>query len=333
TPTNPSDPVDPANPDGPKMPTITETDLTQKVTRTITYSFKDSNDPNKPATPTAVTQTTEYKRSALVDSKTGELLGYTAWVVDGTNQFAEITSPVLENYQASPTSVKAMSLTSKDVEAVRAGTYASLNQTVVYTFVGKVTTTKDPDGGTTTVTKNPNGEVTDVNKTWPDGDKTHVHVDVDTGVEHVTETPNGKQPLPIVTVKPGQTVTVGKTKIHNDEPDGVVTLTHDSGDSKGSLVTVIDKNGEPEYSYLKEQTGISYKPEVQNSGSEKVTQVPKLSTVKVTKTSEKKQATTKKATLPQTDEQTDKTSAVVGMSLLGMILSWVGLKRRKHDAD
>ncbi|WP_156407382.1 mucin-binding protein, partial [Pediococcus ethanolidurans] len=332
-PTDPTQPVDPSNPDGPKMPTITETDLTQKVSRTITYKINASNDPNKPAAPTIVTQTTEYKRSALVDVKTGELLGYTAWVIDGSNKLVAVTSPKLENYQANPVNVKAVNLTSSDVDAIRAGTYDSLDQTVVYTFVGKVTTTKDPDGGTTTITKNPDGEVTDVNKTWPDGDKTHVHVDVDTGNETVTETPNGKNPLPTVTVKPGGTVSVGNTTAHNTEPDGVVTLTHTPENSNESFVTVVNKDGSLTYS---KNVGTDVvKPEVseQKTSQTRFNVSSKLSTVKP---SQQKLSATKKANkqkLPQTDEQTNQTGAVIGLSLLGMILSWVGLKRRKHDEN
>ncbi|WP_057752148.1 KxYKxGKxW signal peptide domain-containing protein, partial [Pediococcus cellicola] len=77
TPTNPSDPVDPANPDGPKMPTITEADLTQSVSREISYEVAASDDPNAPKAPTKVTQTTKYTRGAVIDKTTGELIGYT----------------------------------------------------------------------------------------------------------------------------------------------------------------------------------------------------------------------------------------------------------------
>lgn len=181
-PTDPTQPVDPSNPDGPKMPEITANDLNQMVSRTIAYEVNASNDPNTPAAPATVTQTTNYKRSALVDAKTGELLGYTDWVVDGANNLVAVESPKLENYVADPTSVGEVTLTSADINAIRAGSQTDdFDQTVAYTFNGIVTTTKDPDGGTTTVTKDPNGDVTDVNKTWPDGDKTHVHVDNNTG--------------------------------------------------------------------------------------------------------------------------------------------------------
>lgn len=74
TPTDPTQPVDPSNPDGPKMPEITADDLLQTVTRTITYKVNASNDPNTPAAPATVTQTTSYKRSAIIDLKTGEIL-------------------------------------------------------------------------------------------------------------------------------------------------------------------------------------------------------------------------------------------------------------------
>ncbi|HBF74844.1 MAG TPA: hypothetical protein DDW71_06255, partial [Lactobacillus sp.] len=53
----------------------------------------------------------------------------------------------------------------------------------------------------------------------------------------VTETPNGKPSLTPVTVQPGQTGEAGKTTVANNEPNGGVTLTHDT--------TGTDTNGNP----------------------------------------------------------------------------------------
>ncbi len=334
TPTDPTQPVDPSNPDGPKMPEITADDLLQTVTRTITYKVNASNDPNTPAAPATVTQTTSYKRSAIIDLKTGEILRYTDWIVNGINKFVAVDSPVVENYQADPACVSEITLSNNEINSIHLGEKTShFNQTVSYNFVGTVTTTKDPDGGTTTVTKNPNGDVTDVNKTWPDGDKTHVHVDINTGRETVTETPKDKGSLPEVTVDPGQTVTVGQTTVHNDEPKGVVTLTHDSGNDKGSFVTVVNKDGSTSYSYAKDTTDNTGNTSKQIS----VQKIPNVTTNAVAITSTKRSATNTKKTntknLPQTDEQTNETDAIIGMSLLGMILSLVGIKWRKHERD
>ncbi|WP_412990119.1 mucin-binding protein [Pediococcus siamensis] len=346
-PTDPTQPVDPSNPNGPKMPVITADDLSQTISRTISYVVQASNNPNVPATPKAVTQTNTYTRSAIVDTKTGELLGYTDWVVSGSNKFVEVDSPQLENYQANPTQVAGVDLTNSEVESYRAGTTQLADQEVLYKFVGTVTTTKDPDGGTTTVTKNPEGEVTDVNKTWPDGDKTHVHVDVDTGVETVVETPHGEQPLPTVTVNPGKTVTIGETTVHNDEPKGVVTLTHDSGNGQGTLVTIVDKDGnvmdhenqetQPETNKGSQVENGPRQSTKTNSKGEQVKISGKLGTTNkvVLRTGNKHFATdqTKATRLPQTDEQNDETGAIIGLSFIGALLGLVGIKRRKRDED
>ncbi|KRN47665.1 hypothetical protein IV84_GL001685 [Pediococcus damnosus] len=44
-------------------------------------------------------------------------------------------------------------------------------------------------------------------------------------------------------------------------------------------------------------------------------------------------SSTSQGKLPQTNENSDKTEAAVGLSLMGMILSWFGLKRKKRDDD
>ena len=324
TPTDPTQPVDPGNPTGPKMPVITAEDLNQTVSRTITYQINSSDDPNTSAAPATVTQTTNYKRSAIVDKVTGEVLRYTDWVVDGTNELVEVDSPKLENYVADPTSVAKVILSSADIDAIRSGSETgNFDQTVDYTFNGTVTKTTDPDGGTTTVTKNPDGDVTDINKTWPDGDKTHVHVDNNTGEETVTETPHGQPSLPTVTVDPGDTVTVGRTTVHNEKPNGVVSMTH-KGDNtgEGQLVETIHPDGSITYSYIKnaQPTANTVLP----------TATPKLGQPTAKKVAVTQQANKK---LPQTDEHSDNAGAVVGMSLLGMILGWVGFKRKKRDED
>ncbi|WP_434520306.1 mucin-binding protein [Pediococcus sp. M21F004] len=145
-PTDPTQPVDPNNPEGPKLPVITADDLNQTVTRTITYTIKSSNDPNAPAAPEKVIQSTKYKRSALVDKVTGELLGYTEWTVNGVNGFAGVDSPKIQNYLASLASISAIELSSGEVEAIHTNGNG-LNELVTYTFTGTSTPPKDPNGG------------------------------------------------------------------------------------------------------------------------------------------------------------------------------------------
>ncbi|MFL2030123.1 mucin-binding protein, partial [Loigolactobacillus zhaoyuanensis] len=145
-PTDPTKPIDPTNPEGPKFPEITAADLNQTVTRTTAYYVKASNDPNAPAAPQTVTQTTNYKRSGIVDKVTGELLGFTDWAVNGANNLVDIASPELQNYVADPANIAGVTLSNDDINALRAGGQ-NLDQTVTYTFNGSVTTPENPGGG------------------------------------------------------------------------------------------------------------------------------------------------------------------------------------------
>ncbi|MDA5387763.1 mucin-binding protein [Loigolactobacillus backii] len=341
-PTDPTQPVDPSNPDGPKMPEITAADLNQTVSRTITYKINASKNPNVPATPQTVMQTTNYKRSAIVDSKTGELLGFTDWVIDGTNNLVSVASPKLENYISSQANVATVTLASAEIDAIRSGNDQHLNQTVSYTFNGTLSTTKDPDGGTTTVTKNPDGEVTDINKTWPDGDNTHVHVDVDTGDETIVETPNGKDSLPAITLHPGETATIGKTTVTNDKPNGVVSMTHDSGNGDGPFTEKVHSDGSLTYAYANKGKSTTTTPGEGQQSNEQATTVQTAfkSTAKPVvglagdATSLKKSATTDKHKLPQTGESANGYLAMIGTFLLGLAgLAGAGKKRRHEDKD
>lgn len=74
-PKDPTNPIDPTNPDGPKYPDgVSETDLDKTISRTITYTGANKN-------PASVAQTATYTRTAFVDAKTGELLGYSDWTL------------------------------------------------------------------------------------------------------------------------------------------------------------------------------------------------------------------------------------------------------------
>ncbi len=99
------------------------------------------------------------------------------------------------------------------------------------------TTTEDPNGGKTITKTDGSGSIVQIEKDWPDGDKTVVDIDTDTNVVTVTETPKGQPSLTPVTVQPGKTGEAGKTTVANNEPNGGVTLTHDT--------TGTDTNGNP----------------------------------------------------------------------------------------
>jgi LPXTG-motif cell wall-anchored protein len=87
-------------------------------------------------------------------------------------------------------------------------------------------TTPDPYGGQTTVVTDGHGDVTTIDKDWSDGDHTHVSVNVETGVATMTETPKGGKPSEPQVVQPGGVITIGRTTLTNNSPDGGVVLTH-----------------------------------------------------------------------------------------------------------
>ncbi|WP_461240502.1 LPXTG cell wall anchor domain-containing protein [Paucilactobacillus sp. N302-9] len=197
------------------------------------------------------------------------------------------------------------------------------------------TTTKDPDGGTTTVTTNGNNDVTKIDKTWPDGDKTHVEINTGTNVVTVTETPNGQDPLDPVTVQPGDTTTTGKTTVTNNEPNGVA-LTHNTTDvdQNGNPVTVhdgetVDHDGHITYEYT--ETPVD---QDQNAGTDTTKATAQPASHKADQTQQKagatKSANDKK--LPQTSEAQPNTAA---LGLLGSLIGMFGLlgvrKRREDD--
>ncbi|WEV56635.1 mucin-binding protein [Ligilactobacillus acidipiscis] len=104
-PVEPNGPIDPENPDGPKYPSDINDRVQQKtITRTIHYKDKETG---KEIDKT-VTQEVTYKQIGVVDTHTGEFLGYDttgdgkvdtqdsdkAWIaVDDKNSFDQVTSP------------------------------------------------------------------------------------------------------------------------------------------------------------------------------------------------------------------------------------------------
>ncbi|MFL2030124.1 mucin-binding protein, partial [Loigolactobacillus zhaoyuanensis] len=164
-PKDPTKPIDPNNPEGPKYPEgVSESDLNKTVSRTITYNVV--TDPDLPAvtTPKTVTQTGKYTRTATVDSKTGELLGYSDWTLstntddDKTNDgFTAVTSPELKGYSADKDAA-AVSLDNAAVDGFKAD---SANITVTYTN----------NGGTTVEPTDPQEPGTPIDPTDPEGPK------------------------------------------------------------------------------------------------------------------------------------------------------------------
>ncbi|WP_270332805.1 lectin-like domain-containing protein [Ligilactobacillus acidipiscis] len=104
-PVEPNGPIDPENPDGPKYPSDINDRVQQKtITRTIHYKDKETG---KEIDKT-VTQEVAYKQVGIVDTVTGDFLGYDttgdgkvdtqdsdkAWIaVDDKDSFDQVTSP------------------------------------------------------------------------------------------------------------------------------------------------------------------------------------------------------------------------------------------------
>ncbi|HBF74845.1 MAG TPA: hypothetical protein DDW71_06260, partial [Lactobacillus sp.] len=121
-------------------------------------------------------------------------------------------------------------------------------------------TTDDPFGGKTITKTDGSGAIIQIEKDWPDGDKTVVDIDKTTGNTVVTETPNGQPSLTPVTVEPGKNITVGKTTVDNNEPNGGITLTHetpgtatDGTPTTGTTGEVVTPDGK--HSYFKSSNG------------------------------------------------------------------------------
>lgn len=224
TPINTGDPIDPSDPTGPKSDTtITDAELNKTVTRQISDQYVGG--PKDGESDDLQTQTATYSRTAEFDQGTGEFIGFTAWTMQ-TNNLTEFDAPSVENYAPTPTSVNAASDT--EIATALSGDTAAVSiPTIEITYVYSGTTTTDPDGGTTVTTTDDNGNIVTIDKTWSDGDKTHVDIDTDTNVITVTETPNGDSPLAPVTINAGDVSKTGKTTVTNNEPNGV-TLTHDT---------------------------------------------------------------------------------------------------------
>ncbi|WP_173021291.1 hypothetical protein, partial [Secundilactobacillus folii] len=116
------------------------------------------------------------------------------------------------------------------------------------------TTTTDPDGGKTETKTDSQGDITTIDKTWSDGDKTHVELDHTTNVIRVTETPHDGTTLATVVLNAGEQGKSGRTTATNNLPNNGVQLTHDiagvdteGNHNTGTDTTTVDNSGNRTY--------------------------------------------------------------------------------------
>ncbi|MCT0957891.1 mucus-binding protein [Weissella cibaria] len=130
-PVDPSDPIDPDNPSGPTWPTtptypvgLTETDLNESVTQTITYVYADGQEASEPKTDTVT-----FSRTATLDPVTGAVT-YGEWVAANSDTtFDAVASPVITGYVADKQRVA-------EVTGIQA-TDADTDPVVTYTAMGQ----------------------------------------------------------------------------------------------------------------------------------------------------------------------------------------------------
>ncbi|WP_259713579.1 mucin-binding protein [Weissella cibaria] len=130
-PGNPGDPIDPDNPSGPTWPStptypagLTETDLNESVTQTITYVYADGQEASNPKTDTVT-----FSRTATLDPVTGAVT-YGEWIAANSDTtFDAVVSPVITGYVADKQTVA-------EVTGIQA-TDADTDPVVTYTAMGQ----------------------------------------------------------------------------------------------------------------------------------------------------------------------------------------------------
>ena len=130
-PGNPGDPIDPDNPSGPTWPAtptypagLTETDLNESVTQTITYVYADGQEVSDPKTDTVT-----FSRTATLDPVTGAVT-YGEWIAANSDTtFDAVASPVITGYVADKQTVA-------EVTGIQA-TDADTDPVVTYTAMGQ----------------------------------------------------------------------------------------------------------------------------------------------------------------------------------------------------
>nr|WP_242458447.1 LPXTG cell wall anchor domain-containing protein [Weissella confusa] len=130
-PGNPGDPIDPDNPSGPTWPAtptypagLTETDLNESVTQTITYVYADGQEASDPKADTVT-----FSRTATLDPVTGAVT-YGEWIAANSDTtFDAVASPVITGYVVDKQTVA-------EVTGIQA-TDADTDPVVTYTAMGQ----------------------------------------------------------------------------------------------------------------------------------------------------------------------------------------------------
>ncbi|MBU5285418.1 LPXTG cell wall anchor domain-containing protein [Weissella confusa] len=130
-PGNPGDPIDPDNPSGPTWPAtptypagLTETDLNESVTQTITYVYADVQEASDPKADTVT-----FSRTATLDPVTGAVT-YGEWIAANSDTtFDAVASPVITGYVVDKQTVA-------EVTGIQA-TDADTDPVVTYTAMGQ----------------------------------------------------------------------------------------------------------------------------------------------------------------------------------------------------
>ncbi|MFR2312242.1 MAG: mucin-binding protein [Weissella confusa] len=130
-PEEPGDPIDPDNPSGPTWPAtptypagLTETDLNESVTQTITYVYADVQEASDPKADTVT-----FSRTATLDPVTGAVT-YGEWIAANSDTtFDAVASPVITGYVVDKQTVA-------EVTGIQA-TDADTDPVVTYTAMGQ----------------------------------------------------------------------------------------------------------------------------------------------------------------------------------------------------
>ncbi|WP_261722424.1 mucin-binding protein [Weissella cibaria] len=146
-PGNPGDPIDPDNPSGPTWPAtptypvgLTETDLNESVTQTITYVYADGQEASEPKTDTVT-----FSRTATLDPVTGAVT-YGEWVAANSDTtFDAVASPVITGYVADKQRVAEVTgIQAADADTDPVVTYTAMGQWVPSYPAGTTDVPTDP---------------------------------------------------------------------------------------------------------------------------------------------------------------------------------------------
>ena len=354
-PKDPTNPIDPTNPDGPKYPDgVSETDLDKTISRTITYTGANKN-------PASVAQTATYTRTAFVDAKTGELLGYSDWTLvtsdDGNNNndgFAGVTSPKVTGYTADK-NAPSVTLNDDEVANFVAGsddvlvTYTPTNE-IVYTEMTVTRTIHYVGAGS----KTPVDVIEKVIYKFGTNLSTGVVTYSPQNVYAKVETPNivgytndgdVAELVPVeTTIEPSNSLVVvhykkvsdsgnsgngnGGTKPEKPENPG----TPSPGESDGSGTGNSGSNGNSD-NIENPEVGNHSDNSVDNTAAFGNHGNAQLTANQSTNQNAKREMTNKASTLPQTDEKNENVVAVMGVTILSAMMALFGIKRRKHDDE